>query len=146
MRSVLESELDTLDLNGSQRNVKGKRKSAIEEIQLDGGLEEVIRVPQSLLNSNLNSEFVPGESIIGGNTGNQGSTNMSMFASVMLSTDDENKLRKSQIPKQRQLGLAEAKRSLIQKNFFLGDHMDSSNLDEMVIRGSNVLENEIKAA
>lgn len=107
------------DMNASQREEAEagvgarKRKLAIESIQLDGGLEEVIRVPQSL--QNFDAESVLGDYITEGNqTGHNVSTNMSMFASVIMDKGEESKkLRKSQIPMWRKLGLAEAKKTLI---------------------------------
>ena len=70
---------------------------------------------------------------------------MSMYASAIQDDRQSKTIRQSQIPKEKLLGMAEAKRQMIKSGFKLGDNHDG-NLDDMVIRGSNVLRQEINHA
>ena len=70
---------------------------------------------------------------------------MSVYASTMQCENEYGSFRKPVLSKERVLGIAEAKRKMLRKEFHLGAEHDG-NLDEMVITGENVLRKEIKCA
>ena len=70
---------------------------------------------------------------------------MSMYASALNDEIDHPTYRKPAISKSKLLGMATAKRDLIKKEFHIGE-MHDGNIDDLVIRGSNVLNNEITFA
>eukprot|EP00353_Schmidingerella_taraikaensis_P016397 CAMPEP_0185619942 /NCGR_PEP_ID=MMETSP0436-20130131/52340_1 /TAXON_ID=626734 ORGANISM="Favella taraikaensis, Strain Fe Narragansett Bay" /NCGR_SAMPLE_ID=MMETSP0436 /ASSEMBLY_ACC=CAM_ASM_000390 /LENGTH=71 /DNA_ID=CAMNT_0028259877 /DNA_START=955 /DNA_END=1170 /DNA_ORIENTATION=- len=70
---------------------------------------------------------------------------MSVYASAMNEGTEYGSFRKSVLSKERKLGIAEAKRKMIRQDFQLGKQHDG-NLDELVIRGQNVLKKEIRNA
>ena len=105
----------------------------------------MIRVPRNL-DRNFSDHDELGLSAIGPHdTHGANTSTMSMYASALNDEQEPGTVRKSSLPKSKLLGLADAKRSMIKRHFMVGD-MHDGNLDDLVIRGSNVLESEISHA
>ena len=151
MRSILYSSdggdyYDQEEADGYKERSKKKVKK--DAIQLDGVLNELVRVPTSVrkekdkMNMSTSDIAEPFQETVGHN-----SSIMSMYAAALADEAEisSKKQRKTQVPKSKLLGMAEAKRNLLKSQFKLGDFEDG-NLDEMVIMGTNVLEKEIDHA
>ena len=69
-----------------------------------------------------------------------------MYASALNDEIEPPTFRQSSLPKSKLLGLADAKRDLIKKEFHIGDMHDNGLIDDLVVHGSNVLTREINYA
>lgn len=124
-----------------------RRRQKYDKVELPGCIDELIRVPtSSLYKTNSTRNDYADFDTFGNPTPLDRhmitSTNMSVYASAIDAADEYGSFRKSVLPKERQLGIAEAKRKMIKNEFHLGQEHDG-NLDDMVIRGENILRKEI---
>ena len=70
---------------------------------------------------------------------------MSMYASTVIYEQDQNTKRQPVLTRKKQLGIVQAKRALLKDQFLIGD-LHEGDLDEMIVKGSSVLTNEINHA
>ena len=124
------------------------RQRPVLDIELSGGLDEFIRVPRNLNDNGQNTEQDTFSTF--GYDDKQfmrdSITDMSIYASVAKHENSVfSNIGKTSLSREMALGMAEAKKKMIRREFHLGE-MHDGVIDDMIVKGENVLQREIRCA